>query len=913
MAFPQTPLPVIVEIAPGAEPADDPNNWTYQGLWVDITDDVRVSQGVTIEQGRPDEANQVDPSRCTLAIDNRSGNYSPRNPLGQWYGLLARNTPMRVKLQRLTETFTRTVASGSWGTSDSGNSWSGSGTAWSVNGSQGVVTLPTANTGASGTAGGAGAWDFELRATMAIDAVPAGAEWINLINFRRTGNNDTYQFWIEWETNGTVTLRLVRILAGATTFITTVSNVLTGYTANTPISVYLKAEGGFIGAKAWYTNTGSMPSAWSISSSAEGLYGLENTSLGTNIQVQSSRITGNTNNTTGTWDNIDVTATLFVGNVVEWPVRWDQSGNDSIVPITASGVLRRLQQGASPLQSPIYSVITAAAPFAYWPLEDESGSQSAQGFGTNVRPASVFSSDFGYDGVPLGGSKSTMSITQDTTISGTLPSTSFVPSVGWEVDFFLLTEALPPSGQDAVVMQISTGGDEPLWQLKIMNTGVFAFTAFDAAGNSLTGVSAAGLISANIWYGLRLEVKQNGADILAQLTINNLASGVSTATGYYTVPVATTGLPKKWSIYGSSTSFPAGSVGHVAFFNRGTVFSNEPFNDAAGGYAGETPAQRIIRLCAQQGVRLDVMGDTDFNTFMGPQSADTFLNILREAEQTDLGVLSEFAGGLRYRSRMRRYGQLSRLTLDFNSGHIAEPPEPTDDDQRLRNDWTVSRKNGSSARFVDDAHVAKYGRYDDSVEINPSSDSVLDDHASFRVYLDTFDDLRWPSISLDLARNPSLIERAMSLEVGTVIFLLNPPSELPVGTIRLLTEGWKQTLKPYAWDVEVNCASAVPWRILTVDSAGMLVDSEDSSLNADITASATSIAVTRPAGSPGWTTDPTEVPFDINVGGEQMTVTAVSGTGAVQTFTVTRAVNNVSKAHTAGTAVSLWLPAYVGL
>ena len=44
---------------------------------------------------------------------------------------------------------------------------------------------------------------------------------------------------------------------------------------------------------------------------------------------------------------------------------------------------------------------------------------------------------------------------------------------------------------------------------------------------------------------------------------------------------------------------------------------------------------------------------------------------------------------------------------------------------------------------------------------------------------------------------------------------------------------------------------------------------------------------------------PSMFPFDINVAGERITVTAITGSSTPQTFTVTRAVNGVSKAQAA--------------
>lgn len=64
---------------------------------------------------------------------------------------------------------------------------------------------------------------------------------------------------------------------------------------------------------------------------------------------------------------------------------------------------------------------------------------------------------------------------------------------------------------------------------------------------------------------------------------------------------------------------------------------------------------------------------------------------------------------------------------------------------------------------------------------------------------------------------------------------------------------------------------------------------------------------------PIWTQDPADFPLDVVVNGERMTVTAIAGAGAIQSFTVSRGVNGVRKAHPAGTDVRLADPAYVTL
>jgi hypothetical protein len=101
--------------------------------------------------------------------------------------------------------------------------------------------------------------------------------------------------------------------------------------------------------------------------------------------------------------------------------------------------------------------------------------------------------------------------------------------------------------------------------------------------------------------------------------------------------------------------------------------------------------------------------------------------------------------------------------------------------------------------------------------------------------------------------------------------------------------------------------AGVPSRPYLVAQEGALTgraDSDASTLHAGITSGATSMQVDTAAGSPLW--DTTASGFDIDVAGERMTVTAISGSSSPQTFTVVRSNNNVTKAQSAGASIVLW-------
>src|SRR5690554_5473413 len=83
-------LPVVVELF-------------YDGQWHDVTCQVRGTPAldgqIRIQRGfRTPFAPRVDPGVCELALNNRDGTFSPRNPRSPLYGKIGRNTPLRVRV-----------------------------------------------------------------------------------------------------------------------------------------------------------------------------------------------------------------------------------------------------------------------------------------------------------------------------------------------------------------------------------------------------------------------------------------------------------------------------------------------------------------------------------------------------------------------------------------------------------------------------------------------------------------------------------------------------------------------------------------------------------------------------------------------------------------------------------------------
>ncbi|WP_034088864.1 hypothetical protein [Streptacidiphilus albus] len=75
--------------------------------WIDVTEMVDVTAGITITTGRVDGLSDVNASTCTLTVDNSDGRWTPMNPSGAWAGLIRKGAWLRVDLIPLSGTVSR--------------------------------------------------------------------------------------------------------------------------------------------------------------------------------------------------------------------------------------------------------------------------------------------------------------------------------------------------------------------------------------------------------------------------------------------------------------------------------------------------------------------------------------------------------------------------------------------------------------------------------------------------------------------------------------------------------------------------------------------------------------------------------------------------------------------------------------
>lgn len=612
------------------------------------------------------------------------------------------------------------------------------------------------------------------------------------------------------------------------------------------------------------------------------------------------------------WQSVRV-----VAEVSSWPPKWDVSGEDRYVPITAAGILRRLGQGQKPLRSALYRSIAGAAPYtAWWPLEDgPRAHQAASGYAG--QPPARLVGDAKMTDTPSGGVAGGVEITETGRVSASVTG----GTADWVVCCWMDVPANIADEDATPFLQWRTPGALLASQWDLVTAGgfggVLVLTTVDHDNQVINTMVGSIDIRGRGPVQVVVAGHQEGGLVRVESWVDGVPDIVGGTAPDFPGPVTAIGLNS--SIDTSAGTRYAGTISHllVAPYSRlADVLSHA---DAGGGYVGETAAARAERIGAEEGIPVEIIGDPDESAPMGPQQPLTPLELLEDCANADGGTLSEQreALGLRYRIRAQDYNTDPDLVLDYAAGDIAPPLEPVEDDQGTRNDVTASRPGGSSAQVVVEEGPlsiqpppAGVGRYDEAVTVNVAADEQLLDVAGWRAHLGTWDEARFPTVPINLAAAPHLIPDVIELDSRTHVRLVNLPDEVPPGPVDLFVNGYTEVLGDFDWDLTFNASPARPWTVGVIEDDVLgHVDTDGSELADAVGPTDTQISVTVTAG-PLWTLDPADLPFDVIMGGEIVTVTAISGTSP-QTFTVSRALNGVVKAHDAGTDVRLAHPAIV--
>ncbi|GAA2543631.1 hypothetical protein [Pseudonocardia hydrocarbonoxydans] len=621
---------------------------------------------------------------------------------------------------------------------------------------------------------------------------------------------------------------------------------------------------------------------------------------------------------------------VFQGGAVGFTPSWNLAGTDATVTLEAAGTLRRLLQGNTPVISPIRrALLERSDVVAYWPCED--GPEA-----TVLASGLAGGNPMTYSGAPdLASSDAFLAsaplpLLKGSTFTGSVPNHPGSGAVQVRALVEFPTTAQATAGVLVPLLRVYTTGTAARWDLyyeisPTSGNGLISGTVYDRFGTVLADTVGVGY-NLNIPPLARrwsLEMVQSGGNINWRFST---ITADSAAAGYTNGPVvtgATVGTVVAVQINPDGILDDV-TVGHISVQNAQTSL----FDDLAelNAYIGEVTFVRYRRVCAENGIPELVLGDsTSFNQptdRMGPQTVAPVLALLRETESVDQGVLFDgVSAGLRFHSRRYIENRAVVLTVSAGDARLASPFGPTDDDQRTRNRVEAKRAGGSSVVLEDATGplgVQTIGLYDDSIDVNVQGDEALPLYAGWLLAKGTVEGYRYPTLTVDLLATPDLAAAWLALLPGDRIDVTGLDQVLPghpEGTLSLLVEGISNEITATTWTGTARCSPYDTWRVGVVatdtgDTGAYVAraDTDGCVLAAAAPAGSTSISITTTSG-PLWTTTADDMPYDLEIAGRRVTVTACSDPTSPQTMTIAPSPT----ALPTGAPVRLWQPARAGL
>jgi hypothetical protein len=888
--------------------------------------DIRQTSPIQISRGGMDEQRRPVPSKCTLVLNNLERVYSPLNPQSINYQKLGINTPLLIRVLLARDEFTGTSSS-SWGSAescgirDTAYDWTNvGGSATDFNEASGSATqlISAANSFRYSKLDDVRYADYGVLAecTVAVNDVTGGA--IEPANILLRGSGTNYlMVRVSISTAEVLTVALMDQASNVLVAAATVTGVVDAVSSKT-ISVRAECEGEILRVRVWKTGQPE-PGTWHIAEE-------DRTYLSAGWPaIRSGVATGNTNvPVTFSYSRVEVYSMRFAGEVAKWPQSRSTDGVDRTVSITAWDMFQRLRQGKSPLKSALRRGITGQAhlPVAYWPCEDGRdatvvGSASAAGPMSAVgEPDFGASDDFpcSQDCVVLSGAS----------LTGTVP----VYTATGQSQVRMLVSVPAAGDTNGVTLlraRMAAPATADVWDVVYGTGGTLTLIVYSPAGAVLYNSGAVAFTLNGRPLRLSLEFTQDGADIdwaLSVIDLNGAAGGTSgTLAGTTFNRVSHVGI-------GGDATFTAVAVGHITV--EDVVNGVGALLAELIAYTGERAQARILRQAQAEGITAYVGEGPVGGIEMGPQRPLKLLEVFEECTEADLGGLATCRGevAMRYDRLNYSYNRTVDVSLDL-AGHQATQARPEFDNFLLRNKVTIRRIDGSeytatqttgrlAAVDVLDGGVGVYDDDPGTDGVNVRYDTQLPDVAHYRLLQGTIDQPRFPELTIDLATpevraDETLTRQLIDANLWQRWQIANADAEDLYDTVDLFSVGYEETLNRLTHRFEVNAYPNDSHRVFELDSDtyGRL-DSDTTTLNEALDTTETGVEVAIGDGVL-WTTDAADCPFDIMIGGERMTVTAVSGASSPQTFTVTRNVNGLpgGKSHSVGDEVHLADPVYL--
>lgn len=610
----------------------------------------------------------------------------------------------------------------------------------------------------------------------------------------------------------------------------------------------------------------------------------------------------------------------------------DGTGVDVKIQAEAGGILRRISANATPLQSPIALTFANYSPVGWWPGEASGNGVSTPllaGAGAEGIPQAAISG-IEYEGFDeeIPGSAGVFECTgASPTFSGFCKNSA----VTGESHFYVFFKFPSTPASDVLAFTWYNTGTVRKFTLTV-GSGVYRLQGYDFENvqlfslNTLHGAGA----TPNQWIAYHSRSIQNGGNVDTShewFVVDSdtyFSGGVGSTAG-------TAGRHTRITI--SGTGMSGVRFCHPMLSNEVGLefYSGTPSLNAvnyARGFGGELADARFRRICALLGVEPVVVGNLDDTEPLGPQPIASGINILYQIPEVDGGLLVEAADQLALEYHTRSSLQ-NKNTFTVTWAQLAEGLRGTPDDTDVANDISMTSDVGNARATLEygpmsiQAPPNGINPVPDGPSVNAYTANQVRYLAQYYLFTHTWPTSRYPAVNINMhhpsiAGDQDLFNGLMRLDIGDVLQITDLPDFMAPEELQLLIRGRVETQYGQQWELQLVTVPYGPYigsELQTRDDApysnfrasqhtdeGVV----QTQLNADITNSATSIAIKTLSG-PLLEVGAVSPSYRIKIDGEFMDVTNVAGTSSPQTVTVTRGVvGGYAAAHSANAYVYLY-------
>lgn len=731
----------------------------------DLTSRLDLASTVSITRGRTDEFSVIQPSSCSLTLDNNDGALTAGNASSAFY-------PNVKPQRRIRVTYRNDGVIGNFVDAAS-------------------ATLET----------GIGGW------------VSAGAASVARDNTRATDGSWSLKItWAVTASTSKATVPVTGLTIGRSYRLFADSFVPTG---GEPVSLNIDGIG--LGVTSATTNAWERLSTTFTATATSHSINVYQFSVGTgysswvdSIRIDEATCTDLTTFTT----QAPPIVYRFDGHVEEWPVEWPNGGKYAQAQITAVDRLARVGN-KRPMRSIIEEAILFKDPAAYYPLgEPELSTKAGEITGSvGTSPLSVTQAgaggtlEFGTATGPPTDALPAPTFTPTSSangkyLSGSMPVVGGVNSVSVRANFLTSTVA-----EAAVVRLVDPYGS--YLNLGIDSTGhleAYVLGAFRSGVKSFTVASSA-MVTDGLTHDACVTLSLSGGTVSVTLYLD----GASVGTTSYSASLLY--AFSRVRIGGDAAVLFNGVIAHVAAFNValsagdvGTIATS-----TTTGFAGESSDARISRYADWAGIpagdRVLDVGASDSIAFTDT-TGQSVLQAMQDVAATENGRLFvDGRGRVVFHARSRSYDNAAAVaSLDANL--LGENARFSISTQGLVNDATAQRPDGPAVRAFDQSSIDEYGVSAQSMTTLVTDDAEVADAVNWRVFTNSVPKVRIPQTDLDAYTDSTGYQAQIrALELGDRLTITGLPSTAPASTVDLIVEGYTETIGLTGWTVSANTSN----------------------------------------------------------------------------------------------------------